>query len=66
MCAMAFDRLEVIINTRKNKMNFFFFSEGSQSAQYCFNFYVSDQYVCACPGDPCITTTTTLVKKERK
>ncbi|CAF1046129.1 unnamed protein product [Adineta steineri] len=34
-------------------------SASSQSAQYCFNFYVSNTEVCSCPGDPCITTTTT-------
>ena len=39
----------------------FYFSNNVQSAQYCFKFYVSNQYVCSCPGDPCITTTTTLV-----
>ncbi|CAF1041174.1 unnamed protein product [Adineta steineri] len=34
-------------------------SASVQSAQYCFNFYVSNTEICSCPGDPCITTTTT-------
>ncbi|CAF3982868.1 unnamed protein product [Rotaria sp. Silwood1] len=39
-----------------------FDSQNAQSAQYCFKFYVSQNGVCACPGDICTTTTTTLVE----
>ncbi|CAF3770784.1 unnamed protein product [Adineta steineri] len=34
-------------------------SQNAQSAQYCFKFYVSETFACACPGETCITTTTT-------
>ncbi|CAF3427839.1 unnamed protein product [Rotaria sp. Silwood1] len=34
-------------------------SQNSQSAQYCFKFYVSQSGVSNCPGDPIVTSTTT-------
>ncbi|UJR38536.1 hypothetical protein I4U23_031203 [Adineta vaga] len=34
-------------------------SKDSQSAQYCFKFFVSDKPICSCPGEPCRSTTTT-------
>ena len=43
-----------------------FDSQNSQSPQYCFKFYVSLTPVCVCPGDVCITTTTTLVLHKNK
>jgi hypothetical protein len=41
------------------------YSQNDQSSQYCFTFYVSENGVCSCPGEICITTTSTLIEKTK-
>ncbi|CAF1627080.1 unnamed protein product [Adineta ricciae] len=41
-----------------------FDSKNSQSAQYCFKLFVTDNPICACPGEPCLTTTSTTSTSE--
>lgn len=36
-----------------------FDSQDSQSSQYCFKFFVSEVSLCNCPGETCITTSST-------
>ena len=65
MCAMAFDRYKHFLDdlTRKSHYSSKCSSQNAQSSQYCFTFYVSVVPICSCPGEPCITTTTTFVKQ---
>ncbi len=44
---------------------FMLYSQNDQSSQYCFTFYVSENGVCSCPGEICITTTSTLIEKTK-
>ncbi len=47
-----------LIRGKSHITNFAYYSQSSQSAQYCFKFYVSTENLCVCPGESCTTTIT--------